>query len=68
MYTITYANGCRIWDVPKYKLLEYIITSEQDIAAVYEGSTPITNRVRKEMAGALFCATPAARRFISSLT
>lgn len=70
MFTIAYANGCRIWDVTARKLSEYIATSEHDIDAVYEQATPITNRVRKELseafaAGRLRHATPAARRFMN---
>jgi hypothetical protein len=70
MFTIQYANGCRIWDVPKTKLFEYIATSEQDISDVFEQATPVTKRTRKELneafeRGALKQATPAARRFMN---
>jgi len=69
MFTIQYANGCRIWDVEKHKLAEYIITSEHDITAIYEQATPVTKRIRKELAEALNAgkhprATEAAKRFI----
>ncbi len=69
MFTIQYANGCRIWDVEKYKLASYIVTSEHDISDVYEQATPVTKRIRKELAdayvrGAIRNATAAARRFM----
>lgn len=68
-FTIQYANGCRIWDVKKQKLTEYIITSEHDISGIYEQATPVTKRIRKELAeafgrGTIKHATPAARRFM----
>lgn len=70
MFTIQYANGSRVWDVSKNKLYEYIVRSESDISDVYEQATPVTKRVRKELAaafdrGALKNATPAARRFMT---
>lgn len=73
MFTISYANGCRIWDVTPRKLREYIVTSEHDIESVFEQATPVTKRIRKELreafnAGMLKNATPAARRFINSPT
>lgn len=69
MFTIQYANGCRVWDVTRAKLNEYIVTSEQDISDVYEQATPVTKRVRKELAeaferGRVKHATAAARRFM----
>lgn len=70
MYTIQYANGVRIWEVAKYKLHYILAHSEHDISDVFEQSTPVTKRVRKELAeafdaGRLKHATPAARRFMS---
>lgn len=70
MFTIQYANGCRIWDVSRGKLHEYITTAEHDILEIYEQATPVTKRVRKELSdaiqnGTLRHATPAARRFIN---
>jgi hypothetical protein len=72
-FTIQYANGCRIWDVSKRKLHEYILTSQHDVADVYEQATPVTKRVRKELAEAYakgfpVNATPAARRFIAGVS
>lgn len=72
MFTIQYANGCRIWDVAKSKLHAYVATAEHDISGVYEQATPVTRRVSKEMReafdrGALRNATPAARRFMNLL-
>ena len=68
-FTIQYANGCLIWDVKKHKLAEYVITSEHDISDIYEQATPVTKRIRKELAeaferGTIKNATPAARRFM----
>ena len=73
MFTIQYANGCKIWDVVPRKLNEYILTSEHDISAVFEQATPVTKRVRRELVeafnrGVLKNATPAARRFMHSDT
>lgn len=69
MFTITYANGCRIWDVTERKLRDYIVTSDHDVEAVFEQATPVTKRIQKQLAqefraGMLKHATPAARRFI----
>lgn len=71
MFTIAYANGCRVWSIPKHKLQEYIVTSQVDIADIYEQATPVTKRIRKELltaldSGRLDNATPAARRFITN--
>lgn len=70
MFVIQFANGSRLWDVSKSKLYGHITTSENDIAAVYEQSTPVTKRVSKELReaferGVLKNATPAARRFMT---
>lgn len=70
MFTIQYANGCRIWDVSKQKLHGYLATAEHDIEAVYEQATPVTLRIRKELCeafnrGTLKNATAAARRFMT---
>ncbi len=71
MFTIIYQSGCRIWDVPKNRLYSYVLTSTQDIAEIYERTTPVTKRIRKELAeamerGTAKNATDAARRFINS--
>ena len=71
MFTIQYKSGAKIWDVPKNRLHSYVLTSTQDIEAIYEQATPVTQRVRKELAEAMAAgratsATDAARRFISS--
>lgn len=70
MFTIQYKSGAKIWDVPKNRLYGYVLTSTQDIEAIYEQATPVTGRVRKELAhlleiGAAKNATPEARRFIN---
>jgi hypothetical protein len=71
MYTIQFRGGPRLWDVSKAKLRWYILHAEQDVEAIYEQATPITGRIRKELAeamerGELKTVTPAARRFINS--
>lgn len=71
MYTILYKSGMRIWDITKAKLHSYILTSDQDIEAIFEQSTPVTKRIRQELASAMESgtikrATPAARQFINS--
>lgn len=70
MFTIQYTNGCRIWDVAKNKLQNYLATAEHDISDVFEQATPVTKRVRRDMCeafnrGALKQCTPAARRFMN---
>ena len=70
MYTITFTSGTKIFDLTRHKVREYILTSTQDIEAVYEQASPVTKRFRKELAEALAAGTirhasPAARRFIS---
>lgn len=71
MFVIQFANGSRLWDVPKSRLYAHIATSENDVADIYEQATPVTKRVRRDLrqaydSGELKNATPAARRFISS--
>lgn len=66
MFTITYAGGARVTDIStKTRLHDMVLHATQDIEAVYEQATPITQRVRKELAPVLTRATPAARRFLS---
>lgn len=69
MFVIQFANGSRIWGVPKTRLHGYIATAENDIADIYEQATPVTKRVSRDLReaferGALKQATPAARRFM----
>ena len=71
MYTIQFKGGPRLWDVTKAKLHWTILHAEQEVEAVYEQTTPVTERIRKELAEAMQAgratsASAAARRFISS--
>ena len=72
MFTIQYKSGAKIWDIPKNRLHGYVLTSTQDIEAIFEQATPVTERTRKELAHLLEAglaknATPAARRFVNYL-
>lgn len=66
MFTILYKTGARAWDIPKHKLHSQILAATQEIEAVYERTTPVTQRVRKELEPVAERGTPEARRFISS--
>lgn len=65
MFTIQYASGARVWDVPKRELHRHVLTAQQDISDVYEQATPVTKRVRAELVALNpKLATPAALRFM----
>jgi hypothetical protein len=71
MFTIQFKNGPKLWDVTRARLHHYVLTSENEVEAIYEQATPVTARIRKELAeaverGTAKNATPAARRFINS--